>query len=199
MGAVYDPETNRYDHHQREFTGVLDGYKTKLSSAGLVYKHFGREVLQTVLCDELTGTPPSTEFLDVCYAKLYKDFMEHVDAIDNGISVSDGEIKYHVSTTMSSRVGMLNPAWNEEQSSDIQNERFREAMLLTGSEFLSHAKGLKDAWWPARSIVQEALNSRHSVDSSGKIIVFSQACPWKDHLFELESVVSFPSSLTMCS
>ena len=187
---MYDPATNRYDHHQREFVGVLDGYNTKLSSAGLVYKHFGRDVLNAVLRDESSGSAPTSEFLDVCYSKLYKDFMEHVDAIDNGISVSDGEIKYHVSTTLSNRVGMLNPAWNEEQSGDIQNERFRQAMLLTCSEFLAHAKGLSDSWWPARSIVQEALNNRHSVDPSGKIIVFSQACPWKDHLFELESLVS---------
>lgn len=34
VGAQYDPPTHRYDHHQREFTDVFDGYKTKLSSAG---------------------------------------------------------------------------------------------------------------------------------------------------------------------
>ena len=33
------------DHHQKGFEGTLPGYETKLSSAGLVYKHFGREVL----------------------------------------------------------------------------------------------------------------------------------------------------------
>jgi uncharacterized UPF0160 family protein len=32
------------DHHQKGFAGVLPGYDTKLSSAGLVYLHFGREV-----------------------------------------------------------------------------------------------------------------------------------------------------------
>jgi hypothetical protein len=30
VGAVYDPPTHRYDHHQREFTGTLDGWNTKL-------------------------------------------------------------------------------------------------------------------------------------------------------------------------
>ncbi len=186
---MYDPSTHRYDHHQREFTGVLDGFKTKLSSAGLVYKHFGRSILNEALRSE-SGETPSSDFLDVCYTKLYKDFMEHVDAIDNGISVAEGEIRYHVSTTMSSRVGMLNPAWNEEQSSDIQNERFKSAMLLTCSEFLAHAQGLAKSWWPARSIVKSALDERLEVHSSGKVIILPQACPWKDHLFELEAVVS---------
>lgn len=189
VGAVYDPTTHRYDHHQREFTGVLEGYNTKLSSAGLVYKHFGRAILTEALRDD-AGVAPTEDFLDVCYSKLYKNFMEHVDAIDNGVSVAEGEIKYHVSTTMSARVGMLNPAWNEEQTNEIQNDRFRDAMLLTGSEFLAHAQGLSRNWWPARFIVKAALDERLSVHSSGSVIILPQACPWKDHLFELETVMN---------
>jgi uncharacterized UPF0160 family protein len=41
VGGVYSPEKQRYDHHQRGFTEVFGfgGFeKTKLSSAGLVYK-----------------------------------------------------------------------------------------------------------------------------------------------------------------
>jgi uncharacterized UPF0160 family protein len=41
VGGVYSPEKHRYDHHQRGFTEVFGfgGFeKTKLSSAGLVYK-----------------------------------------------------------------------------------------------------------------------------------------------------------------
>lgn len=39
VGAVYDPEKNRFDHHQRGFTEVFGhGFQTKLSSAGLIYK-----------------------------------------------------------------------------------------------------------------------------------------------------------------
>ena len=45
--GVYDPETLRFDHHQRSFeTKFGQGFEvTKLSSAGLVYKHYGREVI----------------------------------------------------------------------------------------------------------------------------------------------------------
>eukprot|EP00605_Chrysophyceae_sp_TOSAG23-4_P002545 GSChrysophyteH1.ASY1.ANO1.2810.1 assembled CDS len=113
VGAVYDPSAHRYDHHQREFDGVLDGYNTKLSSAGLVYKHFGKDIIRELLKDDKSC---SQDFVDICYEKLYKNFIEHVDAIDNGISVADGPAKYYVSTTLSARVGHLNPAWNEPQS-----------------------------------------------------------------------------------
>jgi len=39
VGGVYDPEHDRYDHHQKGFEEVFGhGFNTKLSSAGLVYK-----------------------------------------------------------------------------------------------------------------------------------------------------------------
>jgi uncharacterized UPF0160 family protein len=116
--------------------------------------------------------------------------MEHVDAIDNGVTVADAELKYHISTTLSARVGNLNPEWNEPQTAEIINDRFRQAMVLTGSEFVSYVHGLARSWWPARSIVQRALDSRHEIDPQGRVIRLAQACPWKDHLFELEEQVS---------
>jgi len=39
VGAVYDENRKRFDHHQRGFEEVFGhGFQTKLSSAGLVYK-----------------------------------------------------------------------------------------------------------------------------------------------------------------
>ena len=39
VGGVYDPDRDRYDHHQKGFEEVFGhGFNTKLSSAGLVYK-----------------------------------------------------------------------------------------------------------------------------------------------------------------
>lgn len=192
VGAVYDPATHRYDHHQREFQGTLEGYKTRLSSAGLVYKHFGKEILQNILKGQVSDeTLNDIGFLDTCFHKVYKNFMEHIDAIDNGVTVADAELKYHISTTLSARVGHLNPEWNEPQTAEIANEKFRQAMILTGSEFVSFVHGLARSWWPARSIVQRAINSRLDIDPEGRIIKLSQACPWKDHLFELEEKVGF--------
>ena len=181
VGAQYDPATHRYDHHQREFTGCLEGYSTKLSSAGLVYQHFGRSILKHVL-----GTQDEA-LVETCFHKLYRGFVEHIDGIDNGISIADGPARYHVSTSLSARVGYLNPAWNEEQTPEILNARFVEAMTLTGSEFVSHAQALQSQWWPARSIVQRAVDARLAVHPSGQIIVLDTACPWKDHLFEVET------------
>lgn len=39
VGDVYDPDRDRYDHHQKGFNEVFGhGFNTMLSSAGLLYK-----------------------------------------------------------------------------------------------------------------------------------------------------------------
>lgn len=51
---------------------------------------------------------------------MYKHFIEAVDAVDNGISQWEGAAppKYLNNTTLSSRVGNLNPKWSDD-SSDV--------------------------------------------------------------------------------
>lgn len=185
VGAIYDPSTHRYDHHQREFTGTFDDkHSIKLSSAGLVYKHFGRRIIQTVLQSAGHTEEP---LVDVCYQKIYDSFIQHIDGIDNGIEVGSGELKYEVSTTLSSRVGRLNPAWNDDQSAETANAQFIKAMQLTGSEFIDHVHDLVNRWWPARSGVVEAVRRRHEVHPSGSLIVLDNYCPWQSHLFDIET------------
>lgn len=55
-------------------------FTTKLSSAGLVYFHFGHQVLA-----ELTGTTADDKLVQTLYDKVYENFIEEVDGIDNGI------------------------------------------------------------------------------------------------------------------
>ena len=60
-------------------------FVTKLSSAGLIYFHFGRRVLAQVL-----NVPEDNPALPVMFLKVYENFMEEVDACDNGINAVDG-------------------------------------------------------------------------------------------------------------
>ncbi|KAK3536955.1 hypothetical protein QTP86_027149, partial [Hemibagrus guttatus] len=118
-------------------------------------------------------------------ATMYENFVEEVDAVDNGISQYDGEARYSVSTTLSTRVSHLNPWWN----SDCQDteEGFNKAIALVGAEFLDRLQYYQNSWLPARVIVESAIQTRHQVDASGEIVLLAQGgCPWKEHLFLLE-------------
>ncbi|KAK3144774.1 hypothetical protein QOZ80_4AG0317700 [Eleusine coracana subsp. coracana] len=185
VGGVYDPSRHRYDHHQKGFNEVFGhGFNTKLSSAGLVYKHFGKEIIAKEL-----GVSEDHEDVHHLYLAIYKSFVEALDAIDNGINRYDTDQppKYVNNTHLSSRVGRLNPDWTDpDQSPEKENMAFQQAMMLAGGEFLESVRFHVKSWLPARSIVMECLLSRGNVDPSGEIMVFDRFCPWKLHLFELE-------------
>ncbi|OVA14756.1 Metal-dependent protein hydrolase [Macleaya cordata] len=194
VGGVYDPSQDRYDHHQKGFQEVFGhGFTTKLSSAGLVYKHYGLEIIAKEL--QLDQGHPDVHRL---FLAVYKSFMEAIDAIDNGINQYDTDLppRYVNNTGLSSRVGRLNLDWvNPDQSSERENEAFQRAMTLAGSEFLENVRFHAKSWLPARSIVMESLAARGDVDPSGEIMTMNTFCPWKLHLFELEEEMKVNPSI----
>ena len=122
VGGIYDHSKLRYDHHQRGYDERFapkvksDGREvercTKLSASGLVYRHYGKEVISEYypeLKKEEGGV--SSNELDWVYTKMYNTFMEAIDAIDTGVEpippTKDGEedveLLYRDSTGLSSR------------------------------------------------------------------------------------------------
>lgn len=187
VGGVYDPVHHRYDHHQHDFKETMNSlnpdapWKTKLSSAGLVYHHFGDKVIRAVLGDE-----HSDDAVKSVYNHVYEYFIQEIDGIDNGVPMFDGEPSYRITTNLSSRVGNLNPAWNSKVQDET--ESFYKACELVGREFVDRVKSVASIWWPARHLVRQAMDNRYKIHPSGEIIEFpdGKACPWKEHLFQLE-------------
>ena len=144
VGGTYNHEQLRYDHHQRGFFETFDGkageatkpeeatgeFKTKLSASGLVYKHYGREIIG-VLHPSLHDDPDALEWV---YTKMYRDFMEAIDGNDNGIEIAD-EVRYKETTTLPARVHRLNSRWNDAAGGPTEDERFWQASKLCGAEF----------------------------------------------------------------
>ncbi|CAL5204103.1 unnamed protein product [Lathyrus oleraceus] len=194
VGGAYDPLRHRYDHHQKDFHQVFgQGFATKLSSAGLVYKHFGLEIIANVL--RLDEDHPHVHQL---YPAIYRNFIESVDAVDNGVNQYDLDEspKYVINTGLGSRIKRLNLDWTDsDQSSDAENEAFHRAMALAGGEFLENVNYYAKSWLPARSIVMECLAARETIDSSGEIIKLNRSCPWKFHIHELEEEMKINPSI----
>ena len=78
------------------------------------------------------------------------------------------------------------PHWNEISSDDILYERFKKGIELVGSEFKDRVNYYGRVWWPARELLQKAIDSRFDVHKSGRIIELQEVFPWKEHLFLLE-------------
>lgn len=199
VGGEYDADRRRFDHHQRGFTTTFPGRDTKLSSAGLVYMHFGRDIIANRQGD---GQGPDSPTVGLLYDKIYESFIEAVDANDNGVSSYDPEavaaagLKKRFANggfTLGAMVSRLNPNWNDPTPSDpseaqaAEDDRFVVASQRIGEEFDRTLDFYVKSWLPARSLVEKAFGERSQYDSEGRIMVLSgQSCPWKDHLYMLE-------------
>ena len=197
VGGEYDEATNRYDHHQRTFNTTFPSRPTKLSSAGLVYMHFGKPIIA-----RQTGLDEGSEEVGILWRKLYEEFVEALDAHDNGISVYDPtetkDLKKRFNDGgigLGALVGDLNGWSDEENKGELSPEqvqqaedgRFLQASELMGSVFLRKLKYYHRAWLPAREGVREMYAVRKSFDAQGRLLVFEVGLPWKDHLYTLEA------------
>jgi len=198
VGGVYDANVHRYDHHQRTFDTTFPNRPTKLSSAGLVYMHFGK----TIIAQQL-GKSEDAEEVSVIWNKVYENFIEAVDANDNGISVYDPKAVAAAGlekrfrdggNSLGAMVSRLNPNWNDPTPSDpieaqkAEDAKFELASTRMGEEFSRDLEYFTKSWLPARDIVHQAYAKRLEYDPSGRLLVFAgQSVPWKDHLYELEA------------
>ncbi|KRX02574.1 hypothetical protein PPERSA_11914 [Pseudocohnilembus persalinus] len=205
VGGVYEPERHRYDHHQKSFTGTLeyDKYdKTKLSGAGLIYKHFGKEVIQNVINEILSDVKlkikldtKDPQLLEQIYKKVYGSFLEAVDGIDNGVNQYSTDLKpnYRETTNYGARIGRLNTTWSVEgEEEDVQ---FKKAMPIAQEELVWQVRNALLKWYPARPIVLEALKNRFNVHESGAIIKLDQSVPVDSHLYDLEEELNIKGQI----
>ncbi|KKK24957.1 UPF0160 domain protein [Aspergillus rambellii] len=192
VGGEYDAANNRYDHHQRTFSTTFPGYKTKLSSAGLVYMHFGRDIIANQM-----SVPKDHKDVDLLYNKIYADFIEAIDANDNGIASYDPEAVAAASIekrfrdggiTITSVVGDMNyPDATSSEEPQEEDALFAQASTFIGSVFSRKLRHACSSWLPAWNTVQAAYASRREVHPSGRILVLPQGgVPWKEHLYNFE-------------
>lgn len=108
-------------------------FRHRLSSAGLIYAHYGLEVISEILKSNEQVLP--RDGLTKIYVHVYEDFVEEIDAIDNGVPIclNNGTQRYRINTSVSARVGHLNPQWNS--STLVTPELFEKAISLVGTEF----------------------------------------------------------------
>ncbi len=199
VGSEYDPARLRFDHHQRSFTETFSPkHNIRLSSAGLIYKHYGVEVIKNIT--HLDDAKAKTVFDHV-----YDSLIMSMDAIDNGVQQYPPESvpRYRDSTSVASRVGRLNPSWNEKVDDDELMVRFEKAIAICGAEFEDHVKSAAFSWLPALEIVRSAIAKRFEVNPSGEVFVLEEFAPWKDIFFtvekeETEEEAAKPTSLKNC-
>jgi uncharacterized UPF0160 family protein len=188
VGGVYDSSAARFDHHQPSFSHTYNSnFSTKLSSAGLVWKHFGSLILR----DMLGWDNECSEHVNTVKDMVYRTFIHEIDAIDNGVQRFDCDSppRYEANTHLSARIARLNPKWNDSnRSPERQMELFMQSQKIALAEAHDHVHEAAHVALPARNVVDSALASRFTHEEHGRLLVLSNGgVPWKELLFELES------------
>jgi len=198
VGGEHDDAKKRYDHHQRGFTATFPGRATKLSSAGLVYMHFGRAILAM-----LTGLDADSNDVAVLHKHIYATFIEAIDANDNGIQVYDeaaldahGVAKRFADRgfTLGAAVSRFNHAAPRAAPDDApdakqhkEDERFARAEAFMGEQFAMEVADKAAAWLPAYGPVRAAYAERRRWHPSGRVLVLSDGhVPFASHLYDAE-------------
>ncbi|KAI3378594.1 hypothetical protein SNEBB_002629 [Seison nebaliae] len=199
VGDEYDVSRRRFDHHQKSFNLSVENVMPmrrsihsngiKLSSAGLIYLTYGKEILQSIISK---GNPRyviedhsfvvEKNLMEKLFDKIYLNFMVEVDAIDNGINIGDNQ-KYDISTNLSKRIGRMNVQWNEKGDDNLF---FYKAIDEVTKEFSDVVHFYAFSWLPAATEVEESFKNRFTVDKSGEIMLLKKVCPWQSHLLMLE-------------
>lgn len=137
VGSIFDPETNRFDHHMSTFTETYsEEYNVKLSSSGLIYKYFKEQLF------EYYGVKRSEDDLyKWLIEKVYKRYFLAADAVDNGVDIY-GEIRPH---TIYDLVENLN--YHEDLVSDKQNEQFNKAVEIVGMDLDNFMNRILTTWY----------------------------------------------------
>lgn len=168
--------------------------------------HFGKAIIA-----QHTRLSEESDQVSILWDKIYAEFVEALDAHDNGISVyapadtaNLHKRFYDGGVSLGSLVGDLNfdpsdsssndgekQARSPEEEQAEEDRRFLEASSLMGTTFLRKLSYYHRAWLPARTVVHAAYAARKSHSAGGRIMVFDRSVPWKDHLYSLEA--SHPS------
>ena len=168
VGGVYDPDTDRFDHHQRGGAGEREN-GIPYSSFGLIWQKYGLEICQ--------GNQDVANALDA-------GLVSNIDAIDCGHV--EGVVK---GITLSQTIGMFNPTWQEESHFDIC---FDEAVAFASrvlARFIASANG----GTTAKAIVAKAIDNAEDP----RLIVLEKYTPWKKTVHKLSEealYVVYPSS-----
>lgn len=185
VGQIYDPSTGRFDHHQSSFKETFDN-KTAviLSSAGLIYKHYGKLLIDK-FCKERQF--PISD-MDKAYTDIYYRFIVEIDAHDNGIrqysdnfyeSLNSGEIKQKFYTNLA--IGQVISKFN---TIDISDETEQLNAFKKASNFIWEALSIvicnyfqtQNELQSEYKIMENALNERLNYSSTGEIVVIKEDC-----------------------
>jgi uncharacterized UPF0160 family protein len=156
VGGEYDPDADRFDHHQRGGAGEREN-GIPYSSFGLIWQKYGLEICQgdqNVANSVDAGLVSTIDAIDC----------GHVEGVSQGISLSQ-------------TISMFNPTWQEDNHFDACFDEAVDFASRVLTRFIASANG----GISAKAIVANAIDNAEDP----RVIVLEQYTPWKRTVLNL--------------
>lgn len=150
VGGEYDPDADRFDHHQRGGAGEREN-GIPYSSFGLIWQKYGVEICggsQDIANAVDAGLVSTIDAIDC----------GHVEGIYEGISLSQ-------------TISMFNPTWQEDSNFDACFDEAVDFAARLLKRFIASANG----GISAKAIVAKAIDDAEDP----RVIVLEKYTPWK--------------------
>ena len=160
---AYDIGKGAYDHHQKGKNGMREN-GVFYSSAGLIWRDYGRDVLRN------EGVPE--RLIDAVWELVDIRLIMGVDGHDNGMMPAEDMLYRPMDFSM--MINMMNPCWDEPQNAEILDALFEKAVTQVACPVLEKTieRALSDEM--ARESVIEGVNA-----ARGHIMVLDRYLPWR--------------------
>ena len=173
VGETYNHGQKRYDHHQLFFNEKFPNSNVIMSSAGLIYFHYGKQIIKNFLTKNSQDIDLNelNSCIDLLWERLYFQFIQEIDAEDNEISLFSTDCQiFDINTRIFNRIQMMNPPLMEiSRINPDYDSYFKKAISFIGEEFESlihffYNQVIYD------QIIIKAIRNRFNTHPSGKII-----------------------------
>jgi len=163
VGATYDPEAGRFDHHQRGAPMREDG--TPLSAAGLLWRHHGEAAVRALL------VPMGAEDLITAVAAgIDREVVRRIDEIDNGAGRPGGALG------LSALVEDCNPPWD---SSAVGDQRAEDAAFQRAADIVEGFLRRRVEAVRARLAAEAVVLAAHARSADPRLLELDRKLPWE--------------------
>ena len=153
VGEKYEVEMNNFDHHQTSFEDTFNEKQwIKMSSCGLIWKHFGEDIIFKFAQEEFNMELDDEEIKNM-WGKIYQLLFLCIDANDNGIKQYKNikDLNFKNSNTIYDVIASYNRDVKDDEQQLIQFKRAMEIAFETfynKIHYLIAEKALYDKFLP---------------------------------------------------
>jgi uncharacterized UPF0160 family protein len=173
VGGVWDPDSGRFDHHQKGFSGARPT-GVPYASAGLVWREYGARCVSALATAHTGYTLADDKAREIAYG-IDADIVQYLDLSDVG-AAKNAPGGYGLSAVISG----FNPNWLDEQrlgygeaTDAYRLSQFRCAMALLTDILINAVKYRVGAFLAVEQVRQSELLE------DGKILLLkNSALPW---------------------